>query len=338
MIVSIVIPCLNEFDSIERVVSDCFNQKTEHEIEVIVVDGGSNDGTKEKLDTLSGQFDKLVVLDNPKKFQAAALNVGIERASGSVIVRMDAHTRYADDYVQACIDVMEETGADNVGGPARTETRGYLQGAIAAAFHSKFSTGGAAFHDPEYEGPADTITYGCWPRETIQEIGGFDEEMIRNEDDELNLRLHRAGKKLWQSPRIRSWYSPRSSLAHLFKQYQQYGYYKVKVIQKHRIPASIRHLVPGAMVVGFGTLAAGSLFSNIARLGLFAAGTAYGTVITAASVQTASKTKWRYLPVLPIIFASYHWGYGLGYVRGMMDFMVLKRDASGKFQVLTREQ
>ena len=125
MIVSIIIPCLNEFDSIERVVSDCF-QKTEHEIEVIVVDGGSNDGTKEKL--IPCRDNSITCRPRqPKKFQAAALNAGIERASGSVIVRMDAHTRYADDYVQACIDVMEETGADNVGGPARTETRGYLQ-------------------------------------------------------------------------------------------------------------------------------------------------------------------------------------------------------------------
>src|SRR4029453_11974231 len=132
---------------------------------------------------------------------------------------------------------LRETDADNVGGPAHTKGIGYLQSAICAAYHSPFAVGGARFHQVDYEGDVDTVTYGCWPRKVFDQIGFFDEEFIRNQDDEFNLRLTRMGGKLWQSPRIKSWYRPRNSLRSLFRQYMQYGYWKVRVIQKHKIPA-----------------------------------------------------------------------------------------------------
>ena len=108
---------------------------------------------------------------------------------------------------------------------------------------------GLAGTTANYEGRLDTVYLGCWPREVFERIGLFDEELVRNQDDEFNLRLARAGGKIWQSPRIKSWYTPRGSLGDLFRQQMQYGYWKVRVIQKHRLPASIRHLVPGLFVV-----------------------------------------------------------------------------------------
>ena len=120
--------------------------------------------------------------------------------------------------------------------------------AIAVAFHSPFSVGGPRGHVPHYKGPVDTVYLGCWPREVFDRIGFFDEELVRNQDDEFSLRLKRAGGKIWQSPRIKSCYRPRESPGALFQQYMQYGYWKVRVIQKHKMPASVRHLVPGIFV------------------------------------------------------------------------------------------
>ena len=145
--------------------------------------------------------------------------------------------------------MLQETGADNVGGPWVARGKGKVGMAIAAAFESPFSCGGARGHDPKYSGPVDTVYLGCWRREIFDRIGLFDEELVRNQDDEFNLRLVRSGGKVWQSVAIKSCYHPRESLRHLFKQYVQYGYWKARVLKKHRLPASVRHLVPSIFVL-----------------------------------------------------------------------------------------
>src|SRR5262249_41018531 len=154
------------------------------------------------------------------------LNQAILAAQGEIIVRIDAHTEYAGDYITQCVQVLEETGADNAGGAWRTKADGFIAQAIALAFHSPFSAGGARSHDVDYEGCVDTVIYGCWRRQRLVELGMFDEELARNQDDELNLRITRNGGKIWQSSRIRSWYRPRASLMALLRQYSQYGYWK----------------------------------------------------------------------------------------------------------------
>src|SRR5262249_41370233 len=192
-------------------------------------------------------------IDNPERIVSTGLNAAIRAAHGDIIVRMDVHTEYASDYVRQCVEVLEETGADNVGGPwiARGET--YTARAVAAAFRSPFAVGNARGHDPFYEGPLDTVYLGCWRRDLLLRNQEFDEELVRNQDDEHNLRLTVAGGVVWQSPRIKSWYCPRSSLAGLFRQYFQYGYWKVRVIQKHGRSASLRHIVPVFFVLGLAT-------------------------------------------------------------------------------------
>ena len=139
-------------------------------------------------------------------------------------------------------------GADNVGGPWIARGKGRVGKAIAAAFNPRFACGGARGHDPNYSGPVDTVYLGCWHREIFDRIGFFDEELVRNQDDEFNLRIVRSGGKVWQSVKIKSCYYPRESLRHLFAQYMQYGYWKARILQKHRLPASFRHLIPRAFV------------------------------------------------------------------------------------------
>ncbi len=184
------------------------------------------------------------VIENPERIAPTGLNRAILAANGEYIVRMDVHTRYADDYIVRCLEVIRSTGATNVGGAARTEATEWVPRAIAAAYGSAFAVGGARFHFPDYEGAVDTVTYGCWRRDNLIRLGLFDVEFVRNQDDELNLRIVRSGGLVWQSPSIISWYRPRRSLGHLFRQYFQYGFWKVAVIRKHRLPASWRHIVP----------------------------------------------------------------------------------------------
>jgi peptidoglycan/xylan/chitin deacetylase (PgdA/CDA1 family)/glycosyltransferase involved in cell wall biosynthesis len=305
----------------------------------------------------------LRILDNPGRLTSHGLNAAILAARGDIIVRADAHTEYAPDYLLRCLEVLQETGADNVGGPARTKTEGYLQQAIAAAYHSPFSVGGARFHDTEFEGPVDTVTYGCWPRSTFEKFDLFDEELVRNQDDEHNLRITRGGGKIYQSPRIRSWYRPRDSLSALFKQYMQYGYWKVRVIQKHKLPASWRHLVPGTFLLILLLLSLSSVLCPLISIlwpsrppssvsgpelpwsvvsgqwsvvSLLASLSAYALALITASLITAAKAGWNLLPVLPLVFGCYHFGYGLGFLRGVLDFVILRRGASASFTKLTR--
>jgi glycosyltransferase involved in cell wall biosynthesis len=275
--VSIIVPCRNEAAHIEACVRSILAQQAgSAKLELIVAEGMSDDGTREILNSLAANDTRLRIVDNPRKIVSSGLNAGIREATGQVIIRMDAHTQYASDYVRKCLEVLEETGADNVGGPWVARGDGYAGLAIAAAFQSPFAIGGARAHDSAYEGELDSVYLGCWRSDVFQRIGHFDEELVRNQDDEFNLRLVRAGGRIWQSPRIRSWYQVRSSLKDLCRQYVQYGYWKVRVIQKHRLPASVRHIIPGTFVASLAILMISAPFGVIPKYGLVLLAGTYG--------------------------------------------------------------
>ncbi|MBM4334545.1 MAG: glycosyltransferase family 2 protein [Deltaproteobacteria bacterium] len=337
--ISIISPCRNERDYIRGFVESLLAQEVPPgwELEVLIADGMSDDGTRAILDEFAGGNPGLRVVSNPGRIVSCGLNAAIREASGDVIVRMDAHTTYASDYVRSCLETLERTGADNVGGPWRASGESRLQSAIALVSHSPFATGGARSHRLEHEGEVDTVYLGCWRKEVFERVGLFDEELVRNQDDELNLRITRSGGRIWQSPTIRSCYYPRSSLASLFAQYKQYGYWKVRVIQKHKLPASIRHLVPGGFVLTLLGLAVLGLFWSPALVLLALAIGAYAVADLAASVHTCWMAgSFRYLAVLPIVFAAYHFGYGYGFLRGVIDFLLLRRGSAASFSAITR--
>jgi len=302
----------------------------------------------------TGDGPVLRLIDNPGQIVSTGLNAAIRTARGEIIIRMDAHTEYAPDYVRQCVAVLRATGADNTGGPARTQARSYMERAVAAAYHAPFAVGGARFHDVAYEGYLDTVTYGCWRRSAFDRFGYFDEELVRNQDDEHNLRIVRAGGRIYQSPAIKSWYVPRASLGALFRQYLQYGYWKVRVIQKHKLPASWRHLVPATFLFTLSLLFLLSAFcfllsalttdhrpltSVLCPLSsglLVLALSVYLVALLAACIVTAARSGWTLLPVLPAVFACYHFSYGWGFLHGIWDFVVRKRGARKSFQSLTR--
>ena len=200
--VSVVVPCRNEIRHIRAFLDSVLRQELGRiEMEILIADGMSDDGTRLVLDEFERKFAAIRVLDNPEKIASTALNRAIREARGEIIIRMDAHTTYATDYVRSCVEVLQETNAENVGGPALTRADGYIAQAIAFGFHTPFATGGAKFRDPRYTGPADTVMYGCWRKSTLERIGLFDEKLVRGQDHELNARLLSCGGTLWQSPK-----------------------------------------------------------------------------------------------------------------------------------------
>jgi glycosyltransferase involved in cell wall biosynthesis len=338
--VTVIIPCRNERPYIGKCLDSVLAGDYPHELlEIIVADGMSDDGTREVLQSYHARNAKIRCVDNPERIVPTGLNRAIKLATGEYIVRLDAHTEYAPDYIRQCVAVLQETGAANAGGAWRTKAAGYWQSAIALGFHSPFAAGGARSRDVNFDGAVDTVIYGSWRRQTLLDIGLFDEALVRNQDDELNLRLTRAGGVIWQSARIRSWYQPRPSLRALWRQYAQYGYWKVRVIQKHKLPASWRHIVPGAFVASVLLLTMLSLFSPWARvLWLLAVGS-YITANLLASLWTCRRAAhWRFLPIIPLVFGAYQIGYGYGFLRGVVDFVWLRRGASAEFKALTRGQ
>jgi succinoglycan biosynthesis protein ExoA len=335
--VSIILPCRNEARHIAACLDSILaQQEPAGGFEAIVADGLSDDGTRDVVADYARRDPRVRLVDNPRRQTSAGLNAAIRAARGAIVVRMDAHTEYAPDYVAQCVAVLEATGADNVGGPARTRGAGWLQRAVCAAFHSPFSTGGAGFHRPDFEGEVDTVVYGCWRRERLLAIGLFDEELVRNQDDELNFRLVRAGGKLWQSRAIRSWYRPRASLKALFRQYLQYGYWKVRVMQKHGRPASLRQVAPIAfvayLVIGLALAPLHPWLATAYLAGL----AAYAIASVVASTRAAASAGWDLLPVLPIVFLAFHTSYGLGFALGLVDFMVLRRGGRQGMTQLSR--
>jgi glycosyltransferase involved in cell wall biosynthesis len=334
--VTVVIPCRNEARNIESCLRGVLAfESPPGGFEVVVADGMSDDGTRAIIARLAAKDPRLRMVDNAKRTTPCGLNTAIRCARGEIIARVDAHTVYAPDYLCQCVEVMRETGADDVGGPALTLATSYIQRAVAAAYHSRFAVGNSPFHRAAYEGPADTTVYGCYTKARLLDLGLFDEELVRNQDDELNLRLLRARGRIWQSPRIRSWYRPRGSLVDLFRQYGQYGYWKVRVIQKHRTPASWRHVVPGTFAALLLLAAILSLCVPHAWVGLALLVGVYLLGAGAAAFITAASAGWELLPVLPLVFACYHLGYGFGFLAGVWDFVLLRR-ASGRFVALTR--
>jgi succinoglycan biosynthesis protein ExoA len=322
--VTVIVPCRNEIRHIRAFLDSALCQDLAGiDLEIVVADGMSCDGTRQILEDYERIYPALRMIDNPRKIVSTGLNAAIRQARGEFIVRMDAHTEYAQDYIRTCIQVLHESRADNVGGPALTRARGYIGQAIAHGFYSKFVSGGARFHDPMYEGHVDTVPYGCWRKSTLLRLGLFDERLYRSQDDELNIRIRAAGGKVWQSPRIKSWYWPRATLAGLFRQYFQYGFWKLAVIRKHGKPASWRNLVPGACLVVALAMLAGIFCSWISGAAwwqsefskiLVSLAALYVVVSLGAAIQSGWRGGWRFVPVLPLVFATYHFSYALGFL------------------------
>ncbi len=240
---TVLCPVYNEAEHIENVLRFFSSAKPE-EKELLVIDGGSSDGTREIVAKWAGGHNNIRLIDNPQKFVPFALNLGIRNSTGDPIVRIDAHTDYSPDYFEKILETFAVTGADIVGGPYLTTGNSNLQIAIGNAISSIFGIGGSKAHNPKFAGYVDSVPYGAYRRSIFDDIGLFDERFIRDQDDEFNYRANQAGKKVYLTPEIKLWYHPRSSLSALFRQYYGYGIFKPMVLVKVTSGVKLRHIIP----------------------------------------------------------------------------------------------
>lgn len=316
-LVSVIMPIRNEEAFIARSLGAILTQDypADH-LEVIVADGQSDDRTRAVIAALPGAA-RVRVIDNPQRRQAFGLNLALRQACGEVVVRVDGHTVIAPDYVSRCVRALRETGAVTVGGRMEPQGATPMGEAIAAAGASRFGVP-SAFHVSNRPQYTDTVYLGAWPRAALLAAGGFDERLSVNEDYELNYRLRAAGGRVYLDPAIRSTYYGRQTARALARQYFAYGWDRTNTLRLH--PASLRprQLAAPAFVAAVLLGAALAPLRPWARLAWLSVLCGYALANLGASVAVARRSGWRLLPRMPLVFATMHGAWGLGFWRGAL--------------------
>jgi glycosyltransferase involved in cell wall biosynthesis len=331
--VTVVIPCRNE----EAFIGACLDSVAastfpKDRLEILVVDGRSDDQTRAILEQRVAAGGPIRVLDNPDRTAPAAMNVGIRNATGDVIVRLDAHCLYPREYLSQVVEWLTVSGADNVGGVCRTLPANDTAEAhaIAIGVSHPFGVGNSYFRigvtEPQW---VDTVPFGCYHREVFDRIGMFDEDLVRNQDDELNARLIKHGGRILLVPEIVSEYFARESLGKLWRMYFQYGYFKPLVARKLGRVMTARQLVPSLFVL--------SMLLSMALIGLVPlAAIPLGTLLLAYlgadlffAVKAGARQGVKCVFWLGLVFPVLHFSYGLGFLKGLADFVVRRRRLSG---------
>ncbi len=248
MQISVICPVYNEAKHIGELIS-FFTSTLPVDKELYLIDGGSTDGTIKIIQDKIKAFPNIVLLSNTEKYVSFALNKTIPLCKGLYIARLDAHTNYASDYFEKVIKTFQETDADIVGGPMRAVGQTSFQKAVANATSTSFGIGNSDFHFENFKGYTESVYLGAWKNSIFAITGMFDEELIRNQDDEFHYRARSKGLKIFQDPEIKSYYFPRESAGRLFNQYFQYGLYKPMVLRKVKSSTKIRHLIPSLFVL-----------------------------------------------------------------------------------------
>jgi len=299
-------------------------------IEILVADGMSTDGTREMITGYQANQRNIQLIDNPGKIVPTGLNAALKLAQGDIIIRVDGHTIIAPDYVRRCAETLLSCTADNVGGRMNARGEGIFGETVAIATSSPFGVGGARFHYSEQREWVDTVYMGAWRREAFEKIGLFDEELVRDQDDEFNYRLREHGGTILLDPKIKSVYTNRSSPRALWKQYFQYGFYKIRVLQKHPRQMSLRQFIPPLFVTALIFSLILSLFTPGGWIALLLVGGSYLLANLTTSLITAARKGWRHIIVLPLTFAILHLSYGLGFLNGLLHFWNRWNDKTGK--------
>jgi len=323
--VSIIMPIRNEADFIERAVKSVLNNDYPAEkMEILVVDGLSNDATREIVRKLSQADGRIRMLDNPKRIVPTAMNIGLKVAKGEQFIRIDGHAEIPRDFITKSVQCLaEHPDAWVAGGPISTVADIYTGRAIAAAMCSPIGVGNSRFRLGDYEGWVDTLAFGTHHKWVVDKVGYFDEELVRNQDDEFNLRIILAGGKIWMSKTIQSTYFSRGSLCRLWSQYFQYGFWRIRTLQKHRRPAGIRQVIPLAFVLSLLFLGLAGLLWRPFLVLLIAEAILYVLALAIGALDVGRKSGWQYAPAAPLVFALLHFAYGLGSLWGAVRFCVL---------------
>jgi len=317
-------PIRNEAEFIDRSLGAVLNQSYPHNrMEVLIADGMSTDGTRQIITKLAEQHPDICVsiIDNPGRIVPTGFNAALRCARGDVIVRVDGHCEIAPDYVAQCVAYLYRYKVAGVGGPLDTVGTTLLSEVIAGAMSSPFGVGGSPFRTiKDREVFVDTIAFPAYTRAAIELAGPLDEELVRNQDDEYNYRLRKLGARFLLAPNVRAKYYSRGSLRALFRQYFQYGFYKVRVLQKHPRQMRGRQFVPPVFTA---FLLTGVVFAPISSAVRWVMGvviTLYGGANLLASWGIARRTSWQHMRFLPLVFFILHFSYGLGFLHGLWHF------------------
>lgn len=333
---TVVMPVRNEAAYIETAVRSVLRAGAALDaLEVIVVDGMSVDGTREAVARLAAEAPGVRLLDNPEGTVPYAMNRGVRAASHEVVVRVDGHAEVYPDFLEECLRALEEhPECACVGGRIENVDLGRVSEAISLAMGSSFGVGNARFRTGGEDGYVDTLAFGAYRKSDLLRVGLFDEELARNQDDELNFRLLKAGRLIWFTSRIRSRYFVRGSYAKLWRQYFQYGYWKVYVNRKHGTVTNLRQLAPPALVAWLAlTLVVGAFWAP-ARWALLVTVVAYAAAACAAALAR-TRSPGAVLRTVAA-FGVLHAAYGLGYLAGLRDFVMLGRRPSARSAELSR--
>ncbi|HVE14422.1 MAG TPA: glycosyltransferase family 2 protein [Elusimicrobiota bacterium] len=319
--VSVVVPCRNEARRIAACLDSLLaNDYPKELMEILVADGMSEDSTRDIVRTFAARHPFLRLLDNPKKIAPTALNIAIREARGDVILRMDAHAQCPPNYISTLVEWLEKSGADNVGCSWVTlpgaDTA--MAGAIAAGLAHPFGVGNARYRlgnrEPEW---VDTVPFGCYRRSTLERIGLFDEELVRDQDDELNHRLLRRGGKILLVPGISLSYYARDTLAKLWLMCYGYGYYKPLAARKAGRVATVRQLAPAAFLLGLLGAGFAAPWSAAARALFALIASAYAALDLAFTIQIAVRERSPSRGLCSLVFPVLHFSYGFGYLIGL---------------------
>ena len=311
--VSVVVPMRNEEQYIAQCLRSLIDQDyPEHRYEVLVIDGCSEDRSKQIVAELSAAHPYIRLLGNPSQVVTTALNKGLHEAKGEIIVRVDAHCFVARDFLRRSVECLERTMADCVGGPLEYVGNSFQAKAIGLALSSPFGVGNALFRYSKREGYVDTVAFGAYRKEVFDRVGLFDEELIRSEDNDLHFRIRESGGKIFLTPKIKCYYHNRSSLTDLWKQQFQNGLWTFRTVRKSPGSLSLRHYVPLMFLISILASLGLSLLNSQAIFLFYVIMLSYTGVSLFFSMAIAFENGWKYFFMLPIVFACLHFRRGFG--------------------------
>lgn len=332
--VSVVIPCRNEEKYIAKNIDSILAQDYSGELEVLVVDGMSTDATRSIVEEYSD--DRVKLVDNKAQYTPNALNLGVEHSSGEIFIILGGHAFLNVDFVRKNVEVLQrDASVGCAGGQILNIYENEAGELISKAMSSSFGVGNATFRTGGDAGYVDTVAFGAYWKKIHYEIGGFDEDLVRNQDDEYNFKVTKAGYKIYFDPEIISNYYVRGSVSKLYRQYYQYGYWKVYVNKKHKTITTIRQMVPLIFVLG---LFIGAILSVFVPyfVWLFLGGISLYILMALFTGMRMGKSLGEGIKIATI-FPVLHFSYGLGYLIGIIQFLILNKKPSGRSKSSTRD-
>jgi glycosyltransferase involved in cell wall biosynthesis len=307
--VSVILPVLNEESHLESAVLSILSQNYQGPLEVILAIGPSRDHTAEIAKKLSDADSRVIIVQSPTGRTAAGLNLALKKSQSPVVVRVDGHAQLPSNYIALVVEILNSTGAVNVGGMMAADGTTRFENAVAGAMRSPFGVGASRFHTGGQAGAVDTVYLGAFRRDALLAIGGFDERFTRAQDWELNFRLREKGGLVYFDPRLEVIYRPRSTIKALAKQYFEYGRWRRVVSRRHPGTINYRYLAPPVALVGFMvSLLLGTFLSSIF---LIPAGI-YALFVLIASIKIS--TNLLEFVILLTVVPTMHFAWGTGFI------------------------